>query len=77
MALQIFVKRVFTIFATKTSFLRLIANLTQYNMQYMQCNSVLLAQETLLHRKTRFLPKDFQKVRKSQKIIILRQNSEC
>ena len=40
------------------------ANLTQYNMQYMPCNSVLLAQVTLfLIQKGTFLPENFQKVR--------------
>ena len=45
MPIQIFVKRVFTIFAKNASFLHVIANL-QY-MQYIPCNSVLFAQETL------------------------------
>ena len=40
-------------------------------MQYIPCNSALLAQETL------FLSKDFQKARKSQQILILRQNNVC
>ena len=53
MATQIFLKRIFSIFAT-------IANLTQYNMQYLPGNSSLLAQETLfLKKKTLFLANDF------------------
>ena len=40
-------------------------------MQYIPCNSTLLAQETLfLTQKGTFLPKDLQKVRKSQQILI-------
>ena len=35
------------IFATNSLFLRVIANLTQYYMQYIPCNSALLARETL------------------------------
>ena len=46
MAIKIFVKRVFTIFAKNASFLHVIANL-QY-MQYIRCNSVLFAQKTPL-----------------------------
>ena len=44
-----------------------IANLIQYNMQYVPCyTSALLAQKTLfLTQKSIFLPKVFQKVRKS------------
>ena len=42
------------------------ANLTQYNMQYIPCNSARLAQKTLfLTKKSTFLFKDFQKVRNS------------
>ena len=43
-------------------------------MQYIPCNSALLAQETLFEKST-FLPKVFQKVRKSRPILISRQNS--
>ena len=40
-------------------------------MQYIPCNSALLAQETLfLTQKDTFLPKDLQKVRKSRQILI-------
>ena len=40
-------------------------------MQYIPCNSALLAQETLfLTQKGTFLPKDLQKVRKSRQILI-------
>ena len=40
-------------------------------MQYIPCNSALLAQETLfLTQKGTFLPNDLQKVRKSQQILI-------
>ena len=55
MATKIFVKRIFTIFTT-------IANFTQYNMQYVPCNSSLLAQETLfLTKKNHFF---WQKISK-------------
>ena len=38
------------------------ANLIQYNMQYIPCNSALLAKETLfLTQKGTFLAKDLQK----------------
>ena len=48
-------------------------------MQYIPCNSALLAQEALfLPQKALFMPKDLQKkVRKSRQILILRQNSVC
>ena len=40
-------------------------------MQYIPCNSALLAQEALfLPKKALFLPKDLQKVRKSRQILI-------
>ena len=40
-------------------------------MQYIPCNSALLAQETLfLTKKGTFLSKDIQRVRKSQQILI-------
>ena len=40
-------------------------------MQYIPCNSALLAQETLfLTQKGTFLPKDLKKVRKSRQILI-------
>ena len=40
-------------------------------MQYIPCNGALLAQETLfLTQKGTFLPKNLQKVRKSQQILI-------
>ena len=40
-------------------------------MQYIPCNSALLAQVTLfLTQKGTFLPKDLQKVRKSQQSLI-------
>ena len=40
-------------------------------MQYIPCNSALLAQKTLfLTQKGTFLPKDLQKVRKSRLILI-------
>ena len=46
-------------------------NLSQYNLQYIPCNSALLSQETLfLTQKGTFLPKDLQKVRKSRQILI-------
>ena len=48
-----------------------IANLTQYNMQYIPYNSALLARKTLyLTLKSTFFSKDFQKVRDSRQIII-------
>ena len=50
---------------------RKFANLTQLNMQYIPCNSALLAQETLfLTQKPLYSPKDLQKVRKLQQILI-------
>ena len=52
------------VFARKRKF----AKLTHWNMQYIPCNSALLAQET--PKKALFLPKDLQKVRKSRQIII-------
>ena len=59
-------------FRDKCVFLRVIANLQISNMQYIPCNSALLAQETLfLTQKGTFLPKNLQKVSKS------RQNSVC
>ena len=43
------------------------SNLTQYNMQYIPCNSALL----FLPKKALFLPKDLQKkMRKSRQILI-------
>ena len=40
-------------------------------MQYIPCNSALLAQETLVFtQKGTFLPKDLQEMRKSQQILI-------
>ena len=40
-------------------------------MQYIPCNSALLAQKTLfLPKKALFLPKDLQKVCKSRQILI-------
>ena len=42
LAIKTFVKRIFAIFATNTSFLRIIANLNQYNMKYVPSNSALL-----------------------------------
>ena len=50
MATKIFVNRVFTIFCVKCVVFarnRKFAKLTQWNMQYISCNSALLAQETL------------------------------
>ena len=50
MAMKISVKRLFTIFASNASFFvrnRKFAKLTLCNMQYIPCNSALLAQETL------------------------------
>ena len=61
----------FVVFARNCKF----ANLIQHNMQYIPCNSELPAQETLFFtRKTLFLPKVFQKVRKSRQILIFWQN---
>ena len=40
-------------------------------MQYIPCNSALLAKETMFFtQKGTFLPKDLQKVRKSRQILI-------
>ena len=52
MAMKIFVKRVFTIFASNASFLSVIANLQNQlseicNTYHVITNSALLAQETL------------------------------
>ena len=50
---------------------RKFAKLNQWNMQYIPCNSALLAQETqFFTQKDTFLPKDLQKVRKSRHILI-------
>ena len=64
MAIKMLVKRVFTISAIKESFLRLNANFIQYNMQYIACESALLAQETLfltLEEKNTFFAQRFPK----------------
>ena len=54
------------------------ANLVHYNKQYTPCIGALLAQETLFFTpKSTFLPKVFQKLRKSRQILILQQNSKC
>ena len=45
------------------------ANFTQYSMQYIPCNSALIAL-FLTTTKNTVLPKDFQKVRKSRQILI-------
>ena len=69
---KIIVRRVLASFVTNAF------KLSQYNMQYIPCNSAFLAHEILFlttHKKTLFLTKDFQKVRKSLQILILRQNS--
>ena len=64
----------FVVFARNCKF----ANLIQHNMQYIPCNSALPAQETLFFtRKTLFLPKVFQKVRKSRQILIFWQNNRA
>ena len=56
MAMKIFVNCV--VFARNRKF----AKLTQQNMQYIPCNSALLAQEALfLPRKALFMPKDLLK----------------
>ena len=57
------------VFARKSKF----ENVTQYNMQYIPCNSALLAQET--PKTALFLPKYFQKVLNSRQILISQQNS--
>ena len=58
MAMQIFVWRVFAIFVVR----RLqIANLIQYNMQYLPCYSEVLAQETLPLTQKTLLPKSSKK----------------
>ena len=62
MAIKFFAKRVFTIFTTNASFLRVIANLNQYNMQYIPCNSAPLAKETLFDpQKKHFFVQRFPK----------------
>ena len=52
------------------------AKLTKYNMQYLPWNNAFLA-HYFWPKKVLFMPKDFQKVRKSGQILILRQNSVC
>ena len=47
MATKVFARRIFAIFATNASFLRIVANSIQYDMQYVPCNRALFAQETL------------------------------
>ena len=77
-ATKVFVRRVFAIFATNASFLCVIANSFQYNMQYVPCNKALFSQETLfLTQISTFWPKVFQKVRKTRQIIISRRYSVC
>ena len=74
MAMKIFVKRVFTIFATNASFLRVIANL-QILLSKL-CNTyhvivhLLPKKYCLWPKKALFLPKDLQNVRKSRQILI-------
>ena len=68
MVMKIFVKRVFTIFATNASFLRVIANL-QILLSKI-CNKSHVINSALLAQKTLFLPKDLKKVRKSRQIFI-------
>ena len=68
-AIQIFVSRVFAIFVTNALFCN-FANFIQYNMQYKPRNSALLKNTAFYPKKTVVLPKLFQKVRKSQQILI-------
>ena len=78
MSTQIFVRHIFAIFATNASFLRAIENLIQYNVQYIPCKNALLAQKHwCCPKKALFCPQVSQKVRKSQRILILRHNSVC
>ena len=71
MTIRIFVKRVFTIFATNASFLRVITNLQIYLSTICNiCRHVIVHflpnKNCFLPKKTLILPKDFQKVRKSR-----------
>ena len=73
MAIQFFVWRVFAVFATNAPFLRVIATLQICFsiMQYIPCNSDLLAQETLF-----LIKKSTSSVFRDNPIILL-QNSVC
>ena len=67
MAIQFFVRCIFAIFATNVLFLRVIAYLIQYTMQYITCHSALLAQDsrnTVFDQKKTFCPKSSKKVHK-------------
>ena len=64
-----FVRRVFAIFAINASFLRAIANLIQFNVQYIYSVKIHLLP------KQHCRPQDSQKVHKSQQMLTLRQNS--
>ena len=44
---------------------------------YLSCNRAHLAQQTIFDQKSPFLPKVFQKVRKSRQTLISQQNSVC
>ena len=49
------------------------SNLTQSNMQYIPCNSALLAQEALfLPKKALFMAKDLQKKVRISRLILIR-----
>ena len=63
-------------FRNKCAVLRVIANLIQYNMQYITSNSALLSQETLFltPKKYFFCPKSSTKMRKLRQIFISLQN---
>ena len=74
MAMQIFVKRGITIFATNALFLCVIANLQLYLIKICHIYHVIVHFLPKKHcfwpKKALFLPKDLQKVRKSRQILI-------
>ena len=74
MPMEIFVKHVFTIFASNASFLRIITNLQNYLSEICNIYHVivhfLLKKHCCWPKKALFLPKDLQKVSKSRQILI-------
>ena len=72
--MKIFVKRVFTIFASNASFLRVIANLQNQLSEICSIYHLIVHFLPKKHcfwpKKALFLPRDLQKVRKSQQILI-------
>ena len=76
--LSIWVPQAYLIFVIFCAFLQTCKFTSVYNMQYISCSSAV-PRNTVFDRpkKTLFLPKVFQKVRKSRQILILRQKSVC